>query len=138
MHVHCLHWLMSTGLLCRVCFSEDVNPRLVKWHPWRAPIWQWDLIWLSLSAYICLGLVVEYWPFVGACGRYSHSKLHQFCHLAFWFSLCYHPPHSCAPPAHSFIYTGPILKNSWKNHQKLVKISHYLLAMLVAQKVIDN
>ena len=22
------------------CFSEHVNIRLVKWHPWRAPIWQ--------------------------------------------------------------------------------------------------
>ena len=28
--------------------------------------------------------------------------------------------------------------NSFKNHQKLAKISHYLLARLVVQKLIDN
>ena len=42
MHVHCLHWLMSTCLfLQRAFFSDNVNPQLVKWHQCRTPIWQW-------------------------------------------------------------------------------------------------
>ena len=33
---------------------------------------------IALTVIIHLsGLVVEYWPFVGACGRHSHSKLYH-------------------------------------------------------------
>ena len=105
MHFHCLHWLMSTGLLFQSAFC---------W-PW---IYEWwngtnvgiqfvigDLIWFPLSAYVCLGFVVEYWPFVGACRHHSHSKLYRLCHLA---SLFYpwppHTPHHCALPTHP-LYT---------------------------------
>ena len=38
-----------------------------------------DLIWLPLSVHVCLGLVVENWPFVGACTRHSYSKLYSLC-----------------------------------------------------------
>ena len=37
------------------------------------------VIWLPLSLHVCLGLVVEYWPFVGACTRHSYSKLYSLC-----------------------------------------------------------
>ena len=36
------------------------------------------------------------------------------------------------------VYADPILMNSMKNHQKVAKISYYLLAMLVVQKLIDD
>ena len=67
---------------------------------------------VGTSAHICLGLVVEYWPFVGVCGHHSHSKLYHCVILLLCFSLCHHPP---------LIYTGPILMNPWKVHQKLAK-----------------
>ena len=34
-----------------------------------------DLIWLPLSVHICLGLVVEYWPFVGTCALHVQSEI---------------------------------------------------------------
>ena len=76
--------------------------------------------------HVCLGLVVEYWPFVGACGHHSHSKLYHYVIL---LSLCHHPP----PYIH-----WPNINFHEKIHQKLMKISHFLLARLVVQKLIDN
>ena len=38
MHVHCLHWLMSTGLLFQSTFADHVNPQLVKRDQKRTPI----------------------------------------------------------------------------------------------------
>ena len=61
-----------------------------------------DLIWLPLSVQVCLGLVVEYWPFVGACTHHSYSKLHYLCLLSSLIKLLpppTPPPHpSCPPP----------------------------------------
>ena len=109
------------------CFAfEDSNLALGPWYR------------LPLSAHVCLCLVVEYWPFVDACGCHSHSKFYHCVILLLCFSLCHHPPHPCAPPTHPVIYIGQILMNSMKKSQKLVKISHYLLARLVVQKLIDN
>ena len=59
--------------------------------------------------------------------------------LLICLSFCHHPSRPRAPPTHLLIYTDPILMNSMNNnHQKLVKTSHYLLAWLVVQKLIDN
>ena len=44
-----------------------------------------DLKWLPLSVHICLGLVVEYWLFVGTCGPHSYSKFYCLCYLASLF-----------------------------------------------------
>ena len=50
-----------------------------------------DLIWLPLSVHVCLGLVVEYWPFVGACmyTRYiatlNHIASYYLCLLCLSF-----------------------------------------------------
>ena len=81
-----------------------------------------DLICFPLSVHVCLGLVVEYWPFVGACTRHSSSKLYYLYHLTSLFKLL--PPTtpplcpSCRPP---YIYTGPILMNSMKKLSKTGK-----------------
>ena len=77
MQVHYLHWLMSTGLFFYSGFCR----------PWKsmtsemAPIARW--LWygsgyltrLPLSVLVCLGIVVEYWPFVGIYGHHKHTKL---------------------------------------------------------------
>ena len=68
---------------------------------------------LPLSAHVCIGLVVEYWPFVGACGRHNHSKLYHCVILLLCFSLFHPTPHSCIPPTHSLIYTGPFPYIHW-------------------------
>ena len=41
MHVHCIHCLKSAGLFFHCAFADHVNAQLVKWHQWRAQIWQW-------------------------------------------------------------------------------------------------
>ena len=74
---------------------------------------------LAVGTWYCshcqsIGLVVEYLPFVGACGRHSHSKPYQYVILLLCFNLCHHPHHPCVPPAHQVIYTGPMLMNSMK------------------------
>ena len=59
----------------------------------------------------------------------------------FWllcFSLCHHPPHLHSPPTHPLIYADPMLMTSMKKLSKLVKITHYLLARFVIEKLMDN
>ena len=119
MHVHCLHWLMSTGLLflkafCRPCKSTtgEMVPK------GGLQVGCGHLIWLPLSVHICLGLVVEHWSFLGACRCHSYSKLYYLCLLLLLLSFFHHPPHPRTPPAHPLIYTGPILMNSMK---KIIK-----------------
>ena len=73
-----------------------------------------DLIWLPLSVHVCLGLVVEYWPFVGACTCHSYSKLYYLCLLSSLIKLLLPPTPPRTPSAHPLIYTGPILMNSIK------------------------
>ena len=131
MHVHCLHWLISTGLLLQSTFSDHVNPRLVKCCQWRVLIWHGDLILFPLSANICLGLVMECLPFVGACGCHSHSKLYHCVILLLCFSLCHHPSHPHSLSTHLLVYTAQILMNSMKKSFKIVKIGYCLLARLV-------
>ena len=135
MHVHCLHWLMSTGLLVQSDFSNHVNPRLVKWCQWRAPILQWGPdIASTVSTHLsrpCSGKLTLY-----GC-MWTIDKLYHCVILLLCFSLCHHPTHPRTPPTHPLIYTDPILMNSMKN-KKLMKIRHYLLTRLVVQMLMDN
>ena len=130
MHVHCLHWLMSTGLLS--LNADHVNPRLVKWHQRRAPSWLWGSDMAPMSVHVCLGLIVEYWPSVSASTRHSYSKLYYLCLISSLIKLLPPPTPPCAPPTHPLIYTGPILMNSIKkivkNCQKpaIIHLSGYL------------
>ena len=58
-----------------------------------------ELILFPLSVYVCLGLVVEYWPFVDTCTHHSYSKLYCLCHLASLFKFL--PPPIPSPcPSH--------------------------------------
>ena len=114
MHVHCLHWLMSTGLFSRVCFVDHVNPRLAKWY-------------LAPTVNACLSRPCN--GILALCGymykhhdNYDHgySKLYCLCHVASLFKLLL-PPTPRAPSTHPFIYIDPILTNSMKKCQKLAK-----------------
>ena len=123
MHVHCLHWLMSTSLLslnafCRPCKSTTGEMAPKEGSKLAVGTGCGDLIWLQLSVHICLGLEVEYWPFVGACTRHSYSELYCLCLVSSLLSFCHHPSQPCTPPAHPLIYTGPILMNYLK---KIIK-----------------
>ena len=137
MHVHCLHWLMWpwTGLLslnafCRPCKSTtgEMAPK----EGSRLAVG--DLIWLPLSVRICLGLVVEYWPFVDACTRHSYSKLYYLCLLSSLIKLLPPPTpplHPSHPPPN--IHWPNINEFHQKNRKKLAKTSHCLLVGLVVQ-----
>ena len=116
-----VYWLMSTGLLflrafCRPCkfTTSEMAPK----ESSNLTVGT-DLIWLPLSVqYICLGLVVEYWPFVGAFTFYSYSKLYYLCLVSSLFKLL--PPPipplrpSCPPPNIHW-------PNIYEFHQKTVK-----------------
>ena len=88
-----------------------------------------------MAVHVCLGLIVEYWSFVGMCGCHSYSK------LAIVMSSCFFckPLQPAIPPYMPLVYI-PIymLAQYYEKNKKLVKISHYLLARLVVQKLIDN
>ena len=58
-------------------------------------------LWLSLSVHICLGLVEEYWPLLGACTSHSYSKLWYLCHLASLLKLLLPPTQTCTLHAHT-------------------------------------
>ena len=106
---------MPTGLLFQSAFGR----------PWKSTTSEMvpkvgsnvamskELIWLLLSAHICLGIVLEYWPFVGTCTCHSYSTLYYLRHLASLFKLLPPPIPSHACP--SFIYADPILMNSMTN-----------------------
>ena len=83
MHVHCLHWLMSTGLLFQGAFCQPCKSITGEMAPiiWRAPDWQWgpDMA-PTVSARLskpCSGLLA----FLGTCTSQSYSKLYYVCHL---------------------------------------------------------
>ena len=129
MHVHCLHWLMWTGLLslnafCRPCKSTtgEMAPK----EGSRLAVG--DLMWLPLSVHVCLGLVVEYWPFMGACTRHSYSKLYSLCLISSLIKLLpppTPPPRPSRPPPD--IHWPNINEFHQKNRKKLAKTSHCLL-----------
>ena len=140
MHVHCLHWLMSTGLFFQSTFCWPCKSTTGEMAPKeRLQFSCEDLVWLPLSVHICLGPVVEYWPFVGACTHHSYSKLCYLYHLSSLLKILplptpppcpsHPPPYIHWPSVNEF--QEKIVKNWWKT-------SHYLLARLVLQNLIDN
>ena len=103
------------------CFSEHINPWLVKWHQWRSPIWQWGT---NIISTVCTHLsrhCSRILAFVGACGCQSHSILYiTYVILLLCFSLCHHTPHLHTLLAHPLLYTGPIIMNSMKQVDILI------------------
>ena len=132
MHVHCLHWLMSTGLLFQSTFCSPCKSMTGKWYQRRPPIWLWGFDMASTVSACLLGLVVEYWPFVGACTHHSYSKFHYLCLLVSLFKLL--PPSTpllCLSRPPPYIHWPNINEFYEKNCQPLAK-TNYLLARLVA------
>ena len=82
--------------------------------PMEAPIWQWGPDMAPLSAHINLGFVVEYWPFVGACERHSHSKLYHCIILLLCLAFATTHPTPALILSTSLYITSPILMNSMK------------------------
>ena len=104
MHVHCLHWLMWTGLLslnafCRPCKSTtgEMAPK----EGTKLAVGTWYGSHCQCTS-LYIGFVVEYWPFVGACTRHSYSKLYSLCLLSSLIKLLPPPTPplrpSCPPP----------------------------------------
>ena len=93
-------------------FADHVNPQLVKWRQRRAPGWLWGPD-MAPTVSVRL-LVVEYWPFVGACTLHSYSKLYYLCLLHSLIKLLPPPTPPLRPSRPPLIYTGPILMNSIK------------------------
>ena len=91
MHVHCLHWLMSTSLLFQSAFYRPCK-FMTKWCQWRALNCGVNLILLVLLT-ICL--VVESWL---TCGHYKNDS--KFVSFDFFSSCCH------LPPPTSIIFTG--------------------------------
>ena len=88
------------------CFSSHVNPWLVKWHQWRAPIWQWAHD-ITPTVSTCLSWNIgPLWVHVDVIATINFTIVSS----SFLFSLCHHPP-APTPLAHPFIYTDPILLN---------------------------
>ena len=98
MHVHCLHWLMWTGLLSLNAFCRPCKSTTSEMVPKEGSSWLWgpDMA-PTVSAHLSIGLVVEYWPFVGACTRHSYSKLYYLCLLSSLIKLLSPPT---PPPSH--------------------------------------
>ena len=140
MHAHCLHWLKSTGLLSLYAFCRPCKSTIGEMAPRRGPIWLWgNIIWLPLSVHVCLGLVVEYWSFVGANTRHSYSELYYLYLISSLFKLLpppTPPPQPSCPPSN--IHWPNINEFHEKYRKELAKTSHYLLVRLVVQKLIDN
>ena len=83
---------------------------------------------------VCLGLVVEYWLFVGACTRHSYSKLHSLRLISSLIKLLpppTPPPRPSRPPPN--IHWPNVNEFYQKNRKKLAKTSHCLLVRLVVQ-----
>ena len=113
MHVHYLHWLMPTGLLHQSAFFRPCKSTTGEMAPMDSgglQLGSGDLISVPLLAHICLGLVVEYWPLWVYVDVTATLNL-PMCHLASLF-MPLPPPTPCTPPAHLFIYTGPISQSN--------------------------
>ena len=139
MHVHCLHWLMWTGLLSLNAFCQPCKSMTGEMAPKEGSKLAVDreLIWLPLSVHVCLDHVVEYWPFVSAHRCHSNSELYYLCLLSSLIKLL--PPPTPPPcPTHpppNIHWPANINEFLEINHKKLAETSHYLLVSLVVQKL---
>ena len=135
MHVYCLHWLISTGLLFQSAFADHVNS-VVKWCKWRALNWQWrpDIVPINSTLLLyrtCSGILWSIGMRVSAITTLNSVV----CVVLLLCFYCYHapptPPFPCTP-------ISMLAQNCcipWKSHQKVTKISHYLFVRLVVQKL---
>ena len=66
-----------------------------------------DLIWLPLSVHVCLGLVVEYWPFLETCTVHIIPTLTSIICviLLLCLSFCHHQPHPHTSGPTPYIYS---------------------------------
>ena len=117
LHVHCLHWLMSTGLLLQSAFHWPCE-RPAKWCQWMTLNWWWgpDIAVSKISIY--LGLVVTCQPIVGTCGH--HNTFINFVIHVIWLcfsSCCLHQP-SPAFPTYPYL-RWPKVDVLLKNYQTL-------------------
>ena len=103
---------MSTCLLSLNAFTDHVNGT-----KGGLQVGCGDLIWLPLSMHVCLGLVVEYWPFGGACTRHSYSELYYLCLISSLFKLLPPPIPPCTLPTHLPNIYWPDIN---KFHEKIV------------------
>ena len=68
---------LQTDLLFQSAFCQPCKSTTGEMAPKEGSnlVYSGELIWLPLSVHICLDLVLEYCPFVGACTCHSYSKL---------------------------------------------------------------
>ena len=119
MHVHCLYWLMSTGLLFQSTFYRPLKSTTGEMMPMHrmAPIWQWGPDMSPLSLHVCLGLVNigPLWVYVDIIATLTCT----ICViLLLCFSLCHHPLCPCFPPPYIAIWLPNINEFHQKNCQK--------------------
>ena len=96
-----------------VRFADHVNPQLMKWHQWKAPIWLWEPD-MAPTVYVRLVLVMEYCPFVGTCTLNSTICVI----LLLCLSFCHQPPHPHTSPARPSYVHWP---NINEFHDKIIK-----------------
>ena len=119
MHIHCLHWLMSTGLLfqsafCRPCkcTTSEITPmddsNLAVGNDMTHTV-------STRLSRPCCGILA-------LCGHVDviatlNSTICVI--LLLCFSLCHHPPYPHPPPTHHLIYVCWPKIN--KFHEKIIK-----------------
>ena len=104
MYIHCLNWLVSTGLLFQSAFCRPCKSTTGERHQWSAPVWKWGPDMAStVSAHLSMpfGGIFALW---GTSTCHSHSKLYYCVIMHHCLSFCHYPPHPCASPTHSLIY----------------------------------
>ena len=137
MHVHCLHWPMWIGLLSLNAFCRPCKSTTGEMAPKEGSRLAVGTCYGShcQCMHVCLGLVVGYWPFVGACTRHSYSKLYYLCLLSSLVKLLPPPTPPLRPsrPPAPNIHWPNINEFHQKNRKKLAKTSHFLLVRLFVQ-----
>ena len=122
MHVHCLHWLMSTGLLfqsifCRSC--KSATGEIVPMEGSNLAVGAWYVS--TCLSKPCNDNIGPLWVYVDVLTTLNSANICVI--LLLCFILCHHPSHLCAPPSHPLYMLAQFSWIPWKNHQKLVKIS---------------
>ena len=134
MHVHCLHWLIWTGLLSLNAFCQPCKSTTGEMAPKegsRFAVGTWYGSHCQCTSFRpCSGILA----FVGACTPHSYSKLYSLCLISSLIKLLpppTPPPHPSHPPPN--IHWPNINEFHQKNRKKLAKTSHCLLVRLVVQ-----
>ena len=124
MHIYCLHWLMSTGLLFQSAFCRPCKSKTGEITPMEdSNLAVGNDMTHTVSAHLtrpCSGILAlcgPLWPFVDVIATLNST----ICViLLLCFSLCHHPPTlPPPPPTHHLIYVCWPKIN--KFHEKIVK-----------------